>query len=147
MENPHIYIVDDDRGYNASLRRLLRSHGYPAETFSSAKSFFDSVPKDSKGFLLLDLRMPEMDGFEVFEKLKALGYDLQVIIMTAYAEAGDREYLMEQGAYAFLMKPFEDSSLLELITKDSRNGKKILEKKGGDLKALNAHAVKGRSKK
>ena len=140
MENPHIYIVDDDKGYSASLRRLLRSLGYPAETFTSARSFLDSVQNDAEGFLLLDLRMPEMDGFALHERLKMLNCHLKVIIMTAYAEADDREYLMEQGAYAFLMKPFEDSSLLELLNKDSQNGEKILEKeRGGNLEALNAH--------
>ena len=114
--NPHIYIVDDDGEYRKALKRLLLSAGYSSECFSSARSFLDSVPVDAQGFLLLDLRMPDMDGFKVQEKLKELHYNLKVIMITAYAQAGDREYLMDHGAFAFLMKPFDDKSLLGLLT-------------------------------
>ena len=116
MAHPHIYIVDDDQAFRTSLKRLLSSAGYFAEGFPSARSFLDSVPADAEGFLLLDLRMPGMSGFELHEKLKELHYKLKVIILTAHAQAGDRESLLNKGAYAFLMKPFNDESLLELIT-------------------------------
>lgn len=112
-----IYCIDDDADVRISIERLLDSAGYKAETFSSARSFLDSVPADSQGLLLLDLRMPDMDGFKLQIKLKDLSYHLKTIIITAHAEAGDREYLLEHGAYGFLMKPFDDESLLDLIHK------------------------------
>ena len=117
----HIYIVDDDEEYRKALKRLLSSAGYFAECFPSARSFLDSVPVDAKGYLLLDLRMPDMDGFQLQQKLKELHYNLKIIIITAHAQSGDREYLLDQGAYAFLMKPFDDESLLELINANFQN--------------------------
>ena len=113
--HPHIYIVDDDEEYRKALKRLLSSAGFFPECFPSARSFLDSVPVDVKGYLLLDLRMPDMDGFQLQKKLQELHYHLKIIIITAHAQSGDREYLLDQGVYAFLMKPFDDESLLELL--------------------------------
>jgi FixJ family two-component response regulator len=87
------------------------------EDFSSAQSFLDSVPIDSKGCLILDLRMPGIDGFALQEKLNESYYNLHIIFITAYAQEGDREYALKGGAFGFLQKPFHDQSLLELINK------------------------------
>lgn len=111
----HIYIVDDDEEYRKAIKRLLLSAGYFAETFPSAQSFLDSVPAGTEGYLLLDIRMPQTSGFELQTKLSKLHSNLKIIFMTAYAQPGDRECAMERGAYAFLMKPFDDESLLELL--------------------------------
>jgi two-component system response regulator FixJ len=70
---------------------------------------------DKEGIVILDIRMPEVDGFQVQEKLNALHSNLQIIFITAYAQAGDRERAMEAGAKGFLLKPFSDESLLGLI--------------------------------
>jgi len=86
-----IYLVDDDDSLRIAIRRLLRSAGYAVETFASARTFLDSVPlHDTQGILLLDLRMPEMDGFELQEKLNELHSSLKIIIITADAKEGDR---------------------------------------------------------
>ena len=112
----HIYFVDDDAGYRRSLTRLLTSAGYPAESFSSAQSFLDSVPVDYKtGVLILDLRMPGMDGFTLQDRLSELRSKLKVVIITADAQPGDRDRAIRSGAIGFLQKPFEAESLFELI--------------------------------
>ena len=112
----NIYIVDDDRKYLKSLKRLLTSVGYGAETFSSAQSFLDSVPIDcTTGILILDLRMPGMDGFTLQHKIKKMRSQLQIIIITADAQPGDREHAIKNGAIGFLQKPFQEESLFELI--------------------------------
>jgi len=111
-----IYLVDDDDSLRIAIRRLLRSAGYAVETFASARTFLDSVPlHDTQGILLLDLRMPEMDGFELQEKLNELHSSLKIIIITADAKEGDRDRALRSGAVGFLQKPFHDESLLELI--------------------------------
>lgn len=111
-----IYLVDDDNSLRTAIRRLLRSAGYSIETFHSARSFLDSVPlHDAQGVLLLDLRMPEMDGFELQEKLNELHSSLKIIIITADVKEGDRDRALRSGAVGFLQKPFHDESLLELI--------------------------------
>ena len=112
----NIYIVDDDRKYLKSLKRLLTSVGYGAETFSSAQSFLDSVPIDcTTGILILDLRMPGMDGFTLQHKIKKMRSQLQIIIITADAQPGDHEHAIKSGAIGFLQKPFQEESLFELL--------------------------------
>ena len=112
----HIYIVDDDFKYLKSLKRLLGSAGYSAETFSSAQSFLDSVPVNyTTGILILDLRMPGMDGFILQDKINKLRSQLQIIIITADAQPGDREHAIKSGAIGFLQKPFQEESLFELL--------------------------------
>jgi FixJ family two-component response regulator len=112
----HIYVVDDDAAFRKSLVRLLKSFGYFVESFPSAQSFLDSVPVDYKtGVLILDLRMPAMNGFELQQKLKEYRSTLKIIFITADAQPGDRDHAILQGAIGFLQKPFHDKSLVELI--------------------------------
>lgn len=116
MAQLHIYIVDDDEAFAKSLKRLLQSTGYFTEVFSSAQSFLDSVPAYyKKGILILDLRMPGMNGFQLQEKLKELRSDLEIIFVTADAQPGDRDQAIESGAIAFLQKPFQEQTLFEMI--------------------------------
>lgn len=110
-----IFIVDDDESVCRSIRRLLISAGFKADTFASAQTFLDSVPPETEGILVLDIRMPEIDGFEFQKKLVSCGSPLKIIFITAYAQPGDREYAMQTGAIGFLQKPFDDQSLLNLI--------------------------------
>ena len=115
----HIYIVDDDLNYLKSLKRLLISADYNVETFSSAQTFLDSVSVDyATGILILDLRMPGMDGFALQHKINNLRSRLQIIIITAYAQPGDREHAIKSGAIGFLQKPFQEESLFELLRID-----------------------------
>ncbi len=112
---PKIYIVDDDESVRKALSRLMKSAGYVAEAFNSAQSFLGSVPPNTQGILILDIRMPDIDGFELQKKLSTLRFRLQVIFITAHSQAGDRERAMEAGAKGFFQKPFSDKSLLDLI--------------------------------
>ena len=116
MEKPHIYVVDDDDAFRKSLKRLLCSIGYFAEVFSSAQCFLDSVSDyHQKDLLILDLRMPGMDGFQLQKKLKELRSEMDIIFITADARTGDRDHAIRSGAIGFLQKPFQDESLLDLI--------------------------------
>ncbi len=112
----HIYFVDDDDAYRRSLVRLLASAGYSVESFSSGQGFLDSISvADETGILILDLRMPGMDGFDLQKRMNELASGLQVIIITGDAHPGDRDHAVNAGAIGFLQKPFEEESLLELI--------------------------------
>ena len=119
----HIYFVDDDDAYRRSLVRLLASVGYSVESFPSAQSFLDSVPAAyATGVLILDLRMPGMNGFDLQKRINELGSGLNVIIITGDAQPGDRDHAINSGAIGFLQKPFEEDSLLELIGPAMDNG-------------------------
>ena len=118
----HIFVVDDDAKYCKSLVRLLTASGYIVESFLSAQSFLDSVPADSMtSLLILDLRMPGMDGFALQKRINELRFPLEIIILTADAQPGDREQALREGAIGFLQKPFQEESLLELIKKVIKN--------------------------
>ena len=119
----YVYFVDDDDAYRRSLARLLKSAGYSAESFPSAQSFLDSVPiANITGVLIVDLRMPGMNGFDLQKRVKEFSSGLQIIIITGNAHPGDRERALNAGAIGFLQKPFEEESLLELIGPAMDNG-------------------------
>jgi two-component system response regulator FixJ len=109
-----VFIVDDDESVGRSLSRLLVLEGFNVQVFSSARSFLDSVPSDVCGCVISDIYMPEIDGFMLQQKMNQLGYRLPVIFMSAHAKAGERELALERGAAGFLLKPFDEQSLLEV---------------------------------
>jgi len=113
-----IYLVDDDEAYCKSLDRLLKSAVYRAKSFSSAREFLDAVPaQDGAGVLILDLRMPGMDGFSLQKKLRECKSPLKVIVITADAQSGDRERALQFGAIGFFQKPIQADAIFELIDK------------------------------
>ncbi|UCC94860.1 MAG: response regulator [Candidatus Omnitrophota bacterium] len=113
---PHIYVVDDNESVREALCRLLKSAGFEVETFNSAQSFLDSVPRDTQGILILDIRMPDMDGFELQKILNERHSPLHIIFITAHADISDRDHAFAHGADGFLIKPFNEQSLLDLIS-------------------------------
>ena len=112
---PSIFVVDDDEAVRKALWRLITSLGYYVQTFASAQEFLDSVPTDAEGFLILDVILPQINGFQLQEKLLTMGSKLKVIIITAHAQNGDRERAMDRGIVAFLEKPFNDQELMDLF--------------------------------
>jgi two-component system, LuxR family, response regulator FixJ len=110
-----IYVIDDEESVGRSLVRLLVLEGFKAEAFTSARSFLDSVPFDSAGCVISDIYMPDIDGFALQQTMRQLGYRMPVIFISGHAKGGDREYAMEHGAAGFLVKPFDERSLLDLI--------------------------------
>jgi len=113
----HFYIVDDDQPFGKSLKRLLNAKGFSADYFGSAQSFFDSVPSSQHGYAIVDIHMPDCDGFELIDKMHQLRYDLLTIVITGHAQADARDIAMQKGAIGFLQKPFSGESLLELLGK------------------------------
>lgn len=113
----HFYIVDDDQSFCKSLKRLLNARGISADCFGSAQSFLDSIPAGQQGYAVVDINMPDSDGFELMDKMRALNYSMSVIIITGQTQADTRDLAMQKGALGFLQKPFSEESLLELVNK------------------------------
>ena len=112
-----VYVVDDDEAYRKSLVRLLTSAGYFVESFSSGQEFLDTVLVDCRsGVAILDLRMPDMDGFELQKRMNLLKSRLKIIFITAFEQLGDRDRAFEAGAVAFLQKPFGSQTIIEKIS-------------------------------
>lgn len=112
-----IFVVDDDPPVRQGLSRLLRSCGFDVATFSSAQEFLDDVSQEAKlkGCLILDVKMPGMNGLDLQEKIKASGWSLPIIFITAYDDPRDREKALANGAVAFLQKPLSEKDLLTNI--------------------------------
>ena len=114
-ENPLVLVIDDDPSLRRSLARLLRSAGLEVETFARAAELlaFERPPRPS--CLVLDLHLPDMDGYELLRKIVTEAPDLPVIVLTG--ETGEQKRLraLQDGAEAFLTKPFEDDRLLDEI--------------------------------
>jgi len=110
-----IYVVDDDESVRKSLRRLLRSMGYEVESFASGAQLLARLPLVSDGIVILDLRMPVLNGLDVQRELRARGASAPVIFITAHEDEEAHETAMACGAIGFVRKPFDESVLMVLV--------------------------------
>jgi len=109
---PLVSIVDDDESLRNSLNNLIRSVGLRASAFSSAEAFLDSNQRCDTACLILDLRMPGMDGLELQRELAESECRIPIIFITAHGDDQARARALGAGAVAFLSKPFREEALL-----------------------------------
>jgi FixJ family two-component response regulator len=112
---PLIAIVDDDDALRNSLDNLLRSVGFRVHGFASAEAFLQAQPAPETACLLLDVRLPGMNGLALQRQLVAAHGSLPIIFVTAYADDDVRARALAAGAVAFLSKPFREEELLAAI--------------------------------
>ena len=110
-----IVIVDDDKSVQSALQDLIEADGLSAKCFGSAEEFLESGLQRKAACLITDIRMPGMSGLELQAKLKADGYKIPIIFITAHGDARVRIQAMREGAVEFLMKPFDDQVLLNRV--------------------------------
>ena len=115
-EAPLIAIVDDDELARGGMRDLVESLGYAAATFTSAEHFLQSALIAQVTCLITDLQMPGQSGIELQEALRSRGYQMPVILVTAYPNDKDRTRALNNGAVEFLSKPFDDRWLVDCLT-------------------------------
>lgn len=109
-----ISVIDDDKSVRRALRRLLKSFGYDVKVYASARDFLDHG-MSTQSIIILDVQMPDMDGFELCKVLSDAGVNSPVVFMTAHESREVREKALLGGAVAFLHKPFDDQALLNAI--------------------------------
>jgi FixJ family two-component response regulator len=114
---PTIVIIDDDASVRKALRRLLCSTGLTVETFGTAEAFLHSAGRPAPDCLILDLHLPGLSGLELQARLAAEGRPIPVVFITAYPEGPARDAALRAGAVAFLVKPFEEGSLLDAVAR------------------------------
>lgn len=107
-----VFVVDDDEAVRDSLRTLLEIEGFACTTFPSAESFCAAYRPDWRGCLLLDVRMPGMDGVELLETLAQRRSELPVVLMTGHGDVPLAVRAMKAGALDFLEKPVDHDVLL-----------------------------------
>lgn len=115
MQDRTVFLVDDDEAIRHSASFMLRHAGFLVKTFPDGMSFLDHVNEDQQGCVLLDVRMPGMDGLSVQTALNQRGINLPVIILTGHGDVPVAVEAMKSGAIEFLEKPYEKKSLVGAI--------------------------------
>ncbi len=110
-----VHLVDDDEAIRRSASFMLRTSGFVVKTYASGLELLDAGKALEPGCVLLDVRMPGMDGLEVQQALHKRGPRLPVIVMTGHGDVSVAVQAMKAGAVDFLEKPFEKASLLEAL--------------------------------
>lgn len=112
------YVVDDDVDVRKGLESLLKSAGYPVQGFPSAESFLDAQKENIEflaGCLILDLRMPGMDGLALQHRLVDAGGTIPILFLTGHGDVPDAVVALRYGAVDFLLKPVDGRRLLACI--------------------------------
>ena len=110
-----VFIVDDDEAVRESLAALLASYDYAVTTFPSALHFLARCDRDASGCLIADVRMPDMDGLELQEKVGVDFPNLTVVIITGHGDVPVAVRAMKAGAIDFIEKPFTEETILETV--------------------------------
>jgi two-component system, LuxR family, response regulator FixJ len=114
-EKPLVHLVDDDEAIRRSAGFMLKTSGFQVKSYESGIELLKNCASLDPGCILLDIRMPGMDGLEVQRKLQEKGVGLPVIIMTGHGDVALAVQAMKAGAVDFIEKPFEKSALLDAL--------------------------------
>jgi FixJ family two-component response regulator len=113
--SPVVFVVDDDEAICEALGSLIRSEGLRVETFTSAGKFLKRGPIQTAACLVLDVRLPDLDGLALQRDLAASANAIPIIFITGHGDIPTSVRAMKAGAVEFLTKPFHDGELLAAI--------------------------------
>ena len=116
-----VAVLDDESRMRSALGRLLRTHGVVVDLYETGESFVESAKTHAPDCLLLDLHMPNMNGFDVLAEMAALNLPTKTIVITGHDEASNAERVRELGAVDYLLKPLDESVLIESIERASHH--------------------------
>ncbi|TPG41024.1 DNA-binding response regulator [Sphingomonas koreensis] len=135
------YLVDDDDAVRRSIGFMLRNSGIDVTSYASGHAFLKDAKTLAPGAVLLDMRMPEMDGLEVQQLLNKRGVTLPVIVLTGHGDVSVAVQAMKAGAVDFIEKPFEKTVLLTAITRAEERLERSHERFSAEREALLRVAV------
>lgn len=115
MNEEVVHLVDDDEGLRKALSRLLRAEGYQVRAFASAAEFLNACHAQEINCLLLDVRMPGLDGLELQRRLLRSGVTVPIVFLTGHGDIAMTVSAVKAGAIDFLTKPAEDADLLRAV--------------------------------
>ena len=124
-----VWIVDDDNSIRWVLEKALSQEGFEVESFASANMMLQRLDFDEPDTIISDIRMPEMDGIELLDKLQVSHPNLPVIIMTAHSDLDSAVNAYQQGAFEYLPKPFDIDEAIALAKRAVEHSKKRSSKK------------------
>ncbi|BBD02756.1 MULTISPECIES: response regulator FixJ [Sphingobium] len=138
MSEPYpIYVVDDDDAIRRSLSFMLKTSGYAVRLFDGGHEFLKEAAALPAGCVLLDVRMPDIDGMAVQSELRTHGVMLPVVIMTGHGDIDMAVAAMKAGASDFIEKPFEKAALISCIEAAHRQS---IAARGASARAQEAQA-------
>ncbi|WOS65952.1 response regulator transcription factor [Sinorhizobium fredii] len=111
-----VYIVDDDEALRRALDRLFRSVSLETRSYGAAREFIDAQRPDLPGCIVLDVRLPGINGLEFQAQLGDLGINLPVVLITGHGDIPMTVRAMKAGAVDFLPKPFRDQDMLDAVS-------------------------------
>jgi FixJ family two-component response regulator len=111
-----ISVIDDDASVRAATSKLLRSHGYTVQVFSSAEHFLQSARLNDTSCVIADVQMPGMSGLELQTMMRTQGYRVPFIFITAFPNEMNRARALKAGATCFLSKPFAGPTLINCLS-------------------------------
>lgn len=120
---PLVYIVDDDSSLRFSVRQCLECSDFAVRDFDNAENALELTTPFFEGVILSDVRMPGMDGLTLLKKVREIDVDLPVILITAHGDVATAVEAMQGGAYDFIEKPFDETTLIDVL-------RRALEKRG-----------------
>ena len=108
-------VIDDDASVRAATNNLLTSHGYTVHTFASAEEFLQSAHLNDTSCVIADVQMPVMSGVELLTTMRAQGYRVPFIFITAFPDDSIRDRALKAGAICFLAKPFAAPTFIKCL--------------------------------
>ena len=139
-DKPLVHIIDDEESVRRGASFFLKTSGYAVRTWESGVAFLKEVRHAEIGCILLDVRMPEMDGLEVQAQLNERGITMPVIVLTGHGDVGTAVKAMRLGAVDFLEKPFDTDALKDAI---ERSLERIASEKDVMVRAAEAEVLLG----
>jgi RNA polymerase sigma factor (sigma-70 family) len=112
---PIVHIVDDDASFRTAISRLLKASRYDVVVHASATELLEARTLEGRGCILLDMKMPDLDGLQVQKRLSDLGSSLPIVFLTGFGDIGSSVRAIKAGAEDFLSKPVQKHELLEAI--------------------------------
>ena len=112
---PQVYVVDDDVSVREALSSLTRSAGLSVRTFASASESLEGLKKERPGCLVLDIQLPDINGFELQQRLATDDIQIPIIFLTGHGDIPMSVRAIKAGAVEFLTKPFRDQDLLDAV--------------------------------
>ncbi len=128
--SPTVYVIDDDRAVRDSLHRLFSSANLPVKTYARAKDFLTTLSPEMAGCVVLDVRMPGMNGFELQRYLSKQSIDVPVVMITGHGNPAMARRAKRAGAFDFIVKPLDGQDVLDVIAKAIDAGMKIRRRDG-----------------
>ncbi len=135
-----VFVVDDDPDVRKSLARSLEKRGFEVTTFGSAEHFLETVTESQRGCVVLDLKMPGMNGIEVQEKLALQEIEIPIIFISGHGSVPDSVRALKGGAIDFLEKPFSPQTLVDRIEEAFIQSQRVMaerEQISQDISVLN----------